>query len=113
MVVWSRGANLTAGPGARFGMRRVPRHLVWLVGFALAAHAGCGGPRDEPEIVWGKRGVANGDFVRPRAAAIDDKDHLYVVDYTARIQVFDRDGKFLGPCWTTPDYRNGRPSGLC
>ena len=24
----------------------------------------------------------------------------------------DRDGKFLGHCWNTPDYRNGRPSGL-
>jgi DNA-binding beta-propeller fold protein YncE len=51
-------------------------------------------------------------MVRPRAVAIDGNDHLYIVDYTARIQVFDRDGRFLGPCWTTPDYRNGRPSGL-
>jgi hypothetical protein len=50
--------------------------------------------------------------VRPRAAAIDAHDRLYVVDFTARIQVFDRNGKFLNLCWTTPDYRNGRPSGL-
>lgn len=85
---------------------------LWLAVLLLAI-AGCGGPRAEPELVWGKRGVANGDFVRPRAVAIDDKDRLYIVDYTARIQVFDRDGHFVGPCWTTPDYRNGRPSGLC
>ena len=65
-----------------------------------------------PEVVWGKRGVQRGDFVRPRAIAIDARDRLYIVDYTARIQVFDRDGNFLERCWTTPDYRNGRPSGL-
>ena len=31
---------------------------------------------------------------------------------TARIQAFDRTGNFLDIAWTTPDYRNGRPSGL-
>ncbi len=71
-----------------------------------------GGPRAEPEVVWGKRGVQNGDLVRPRAIAIDAQDRLYVVDFTARIQVYDRDGNYLGRTWTTPDYRNGRPSGL-
>lgn len=74
--------------------------------------AGCGGSRTEPELVWGKRGVQGGDLVKPRAAAIDSQDRLYVVDWTARIQVFDRDGKYLGLTWTTPDYRAGRPSGL-
>jgi DNA-binding beta-propeller fold protein YncE len=63
-------------------------------------------------LVWGRKGVQDGDFVRPRAVAIDSQDRLYIVDYTARIQVFDRDGHYLGPTWTTPDYRNGRPSGL-
>ncbi|MBV9123272.1 MAG: hypothetical protein JO112_07945 [Planctomycetes bacterium] len=75
--------------------------------------AGCGGPRTEPELVWGRQGVQDGEFVRPRAIAIDSHDHLFIVDYTARIQVFDRDGKLLlGHVWSTPDYRNGRPSGL-
>jgi DNA-binding beta-propeller fold protein YncE len=73
---------------------------------------GCGGSGGEPELVWGTQGVHPGEFVKPRAAAIDAHDRLYIVDFTARIQVFDRDGHFLGPCWTTPDYRNGRPSGL-
>ncbi len=50
-------------------------------------------------------------MVRPRAIAIDKHDRLYIVDYTARIQVFDRDGKFIRG-WRTPDFRNGRPSGL-
>src|SRR6516162_5429081 len=77
----------------------------------LIALGGCA-PHDRPEIVWGRQGVQPGEFSRPRAVAIDSNDRLYVVDYTARIQVFDRDGKFLNRSWTTPDFRNGRPSGL-
>ncbi|HEV3115857.1 MAG TPA: NHL repeat-containing protein [Gemmataceae bacterium] len=78
---------------------------------ALLIAGGCG-PHDEPELVFGQRGTQPGDMVRPRAAAIDAQDRIYVVDFTARIQVFDRDGQFLNIGWTTPDYRNGRPSGL-
>jgi DNA-binding beta-propeller fold protein YncE len=78
----------------------------------LLTVAGCGGVSSEPEVVWGQRGVQNGDLVRPRAIAIDAKDRLFIVDYTARIQVYNRDGNYLGATWTTPDYRNGRPSGL-
>src|SRR5262249_41846605 len=77
----------------------------------LLCAAGCGQP-GAPELVWGKRGINDGDLSRPRAIAIDDQDRLYIVDFTARIQVYDRDGKYLGPTWKTPDYRNGRPSGL-
>jgi sugar lactone lactonase YvrE len=83
-----------------------------LAAMCLVAVAGCGGVSTEPELVYGHRGVLDGQFVRPRAAAIDAQDRIYIVDYTARIQVFDRDGKYLGPCWITPDFRNGRPSGL-
>jgi DNA-binding beta-propeller fold protein YncE len=72
---------------------------------------GCG-DLSHPQLVWGKRGVRDGQFARPRAIAIDGQDHLYIVDFTARIQVFDRDGKFIGPCWRTPDFTKGRPSGL-
>lgn len=74
--------------------------------------AGCVESHAPPERVWGSRGIQDGQFVRPRAVAIDSRDRLYIVDYTARIQAFDRDGTYLGPTWTTPDYRNGRPSGL-
>lgn len=62
-------------------------------------------------LVWGRRGVLDGDFVRPRAATILG-DRLYVVDFTARIQSFTLDGDFAGVKLTTPDFRNGRPSGL-
>jgi DNA-binding beta-propeller fold protein YncE len=85
-------------------------YSVFALGLLLVS--GCGGDDSQPELVWGQRGGQDGDFIKPRAVAIDAQDHLYIVDYTARIQVFDRDGQFIGPCWTTPDYRNGRPSGL-
>ncbi len=78
----------------------------------FGACAGCGSSPGKPELVWGKRGVQAGELVKPRAIAIDADDRIYLVDYTARIQAFDRDGKFLNRSWTTPDYRNGRPSGL-
>ncbi|MGL4424246.1 MAG: NHL repeat-containing protein [Gemmataceae bacterium] len=70
------------------------------------------GPRLLPDKVWGKRGVMPGDLVRPRAVAIDPQDRLYLVDFTARVQAYDLDGNHLGVSFTTPDFRNGRPSGL-
>lgn len=87
------------------GMSRLAPLLLLLL-------AGCGGGADRPDRVWGKRGVQDGDFVRPRAAVIDRDDRLWVVDFTARIQAFDLDGKHLGITFRTPDFRNGRPSGL-
>jgi DNA-binding beta-propeller fold protein YncE len=88
-------------------------HCTNAVAFLCAIlAAGCSGVSDKPELVWGKRGVQGGNLVKPRAIAIDAEDRLYLVDWTARIQAFNRDGKFLGHVWTTPDYRNGRPSGL-
>jgi DNA-binding beta-propeller fold protein YncE len=81
---------------------------TWLL-FLLV---GCARTASEPELVWGRRGVQPGEIVKPRAAAIDDADRIYIVDWTARIQVFDRNGKYLDRTWTTPDFRNGRPSGL-
>jgi sugar lactone lactonase YvrE len=43
--------------------------------------------------------------------AIDGEDHLYIVDMTARIQVFDANGKFLR-VWQTPQWKHGKPTGL-
>src|ERR1700722_17496938 len=92
----------------RFGF--YPRFPILFLAL-LVCVAGCG-PTGAPELVWGKRGINGGDLVKPRAIAIDKHDRLYLVDWTARIQVFDRDGKFLDRMWKTPDFRNGRPSGL-
>jgi DNA-binding beta-propeller fold protein YncE len=61
--------------------------------------------------VWGEVGVGNGRFSKPRAMAIDKNDELYIVDMTARIQVFDADGRFLRG-WQTPAHETGKPTGL-
>ena len=63
------------------------------------------------ETVWGRRGIVDGRFQKPRAIAIDQEDQLYIVDMLARIQVFDRDGAFLRG-WQTPIHEAGRPTGL-
>ncbi len=74
--------------------------------------AGCSSDPAQPELVWGKQGVLDGELEKPRAIAITADDRLYLVDYTARIQAFDRNGKFLGVCFTPPAWNKGRPSGL-
>jgi DNA-binding beta-propeller fold protein YncE len=66
---------------------------------------------DAPELVWGRRGLAPGRFDRPRAAAIDAQDHIYVVDKTGRIQVFNTDGQWIRG-WRTPETERGQPCGL-
>jgi NHL repeat-containing protein len=89
------------------------RPAVCLV-LCLAVCAGC----DETapsngrlDLVWGRRGVSDGRLQKPRAMAIDAQDRLYIVDMTARIQVFTPDGDFLRG-WQTPAQENGRPTGL-
>jgi DNA-binding beta-propeller fold protein YncE len=61
--------------------------------------------------VWGRRGVSEGRFQKPRAITIDHQDRIYVVDMTARIQVFDANGEFLYG-WRTPEKEVGKPTGL-
>ena len=83
-----------------------------LAAFALAALAGCdelGG--QAPEKVWGIHGSKPGWINKPRVAAFDRDDHLYLADLTDRIQVFDREGNYLRG-WRTPDFNVDGPSGL-
>jgi DNA-binding beta-propeller fold protein YncE len=79
-----------------------------------ACTSGCvGDPADmgDLEAVWGRRGISDGRLQKPRAMAIDGQDRLYIVDMTARIQVFDTEGNFLHG-WRTPAHEAGKPSGL-
>lgn len=78
--------------------------LIWVL-------TGCGVSTGRPEAVWGRRGISDGRFQRPRAIAIDRHDRIYVVDKTARIQVFDTRGNFLFG-WRTPAWETGKPTGL-
>ncbi len=74
---------------------------------------GCvpGSTTELPDLVWGRRGLGPGRFLKPRAITIDEDDLLYIVDTTGRIQVFDVDGNLLR-FWRTPLTANGRPTGL-
>ncbi len=45
--------------------------------------------------VIGERGVAVGQFNKPRSVAVDHHDNLYVVDMTGRVQKFSPDGQYL------------------
>jgi DNA-binding beta-propeller fold protein YncE len=94
-----------------FSFRQI---LLAIIAANLMAICGCLTDSNSDQqgiLVWGKRGLADGQFQTPRAIAINDKDELYIVDKTARIQVFDRDGNFLRG-WRTPEIKNGKPCGL-
>lgn len=90
------------------------RHVV-LTGLSLTLAlglCGCdGGRAAHPDLVWGIHGTKPGWLHKPRAAAFDGHDRLYLADLTDRIQAFDRDGKFL-QCWRTPEFNVDGPSGL-
>jgi len=61
--------------------------------------------------VWGRRGISAGRFQKPRGLTIDRNDEIYIVDMTARIQVYDTQGNYLRG-WETPAHDVGRPTGL-
>jgi DNA-binding beta-propeller fold protein YncE len=79
---------------------------------AVAFVGGCDSSgRSAPELVWGIHGTKAGWLQKPRVAAFDGRDQLYIADLTDRIQVFDRDGRYLRG-WRTPDLNVDGPSGL-
>jgi sugar lactone lactonase YvrE len=53
-----------------------------------------------------------GDFIKPRAMALDDDGNIVTVDFRAMLQTFTPDGELVAS-WQTPDHKIGRPSGLC
>lgn len=66
---------------------------------------------DAVDLIIGKRGLAEGRFQKPRALTLGPDDEVYVIDKTARIQVFDRNGEFLRG-WAAPEAANGKPTGV-
>ena len=85
--------------------------IIAVAALTLLAGLSAHDPRGRLDLVWGKHGVMDGYLQKPRAIAIDSQDRLYLVDMTARIQVFSLDGQFLH-AWRTPSSVNGNPSGL-
>ncbi|QDS90367.1 Serine/threonine-protein kinase PknD [Rosistilla ulvae] len=108
------GLNSRQTP-APLDRRKFIRHLAGLSAAAVAvASPGCIAPQGTTgtvDLVWGRRGLSEGRFQKPRAIAIDADDQLYIVDTTGRIQIFSADGEYLRG-WKTPDAANGRPTGL-
>lgn len=89
------------------------RLIPWLnLTMAVGLLAGCDGSAgSRPDLVWGIHGTKPGWLHKPRAAAFDGSDRIYLADLTDRIQSFDRDGHFLRG-WRTPDFNVDGPSGL-
>ncbi len=88
------------------------RELLLLAALGVAVCGGCEEPGGrKPDLVWGIHGTKEGWLHKPRTAAFDKDDHLYLADLTDRIQVFDRDGTFLRG-WRTPEFNVDGPSGL-
>jgi DNA-binding beta-propeller fold protein YncE len=86
--------------------------FLGLLGLWMTTQAGCDlRARSQPDLVWGVHGVKSGHLYKPRAAAFDAQNHLFLADLTDRIQVFDRDGIFLRG-WRTPEFNVDGPSGL-
>src|SRR5271166_2976630 len=88
--------------------------IAFLAMTCIAFAGGCIGgasAASAPDASWGRHGISDGRFTKPRAIAVDASDHLYVVDMTSRIQVFDSDGNYLRQ-WQTPDHKNGCPTGM-
>lgn len=89
----------------------------WLAGAASLAVAGCfeapppEGTFGRLDKVWGVHGIVGERMHKPRAMAIDADDRLYLVDFTARVLVYDTDGQYLRG-WQTPERESGRPTGL-
>ena len=88
------------------------RGALGLFGLCTLGIGGCELPAGSaPDSVWGVHGIKPGHLHKPRAAAFDAQDHLYLADLTDRIQVFDRNGNYLQG-FRTPDFNVDGPSGL-
>jgi len=101
------------------------RGLLWLLaGGSLAAlilggalGQGAGGDGASPPVVYSRQGISAGRLMTPRAISValasenQPRDEIFLVDKTARIQVFSGDGDFLRS-WRMPAWKNGKPTGL-
>src|SRR5262249_11494290 len=96
--------------GMKHHATTVPRRVALSV--LLAALAGCKLPAGSaPGLVWGLHGVHIRERLQPGAGACGNPGHPDLADLTDRIQVFDRDGRYLRG-WRTPEFNVDGPSGL-
>lgn len=60
---------------------------------------------------FGRTGKGPGEFMYPRAIAMDSNQGLYIVDKAGRVQHFDLQGRFLNG-FVLPDIKAGKPTGV-
>lgn len=108
--------NRSSMPGRSAPVRRwiAAAGVLAVAALAWLSFASLWSPACKPvaaEIqVWGRQGVDEGHFVKPRAITTGGGE-CFVVDMTSRIQVFGEDGVFRRQ-WRTPEARLGKPCGL-
>jgi sugar lactone lactonase YvrE len=91
--------------------------LGWLGLAAVGQSLGCAPPEVDPKqqvpgaVTYGRRGISDGRFLKPRGIAIDAEDRIYIVDMTGRIQVFSAEGEHQRT-WNTPSIEQGKPTGI-
>lgn len=90
-----------------------PFLLVTAIAGAVAwARHGGQSPIRQPALVFGDGGEHEGELHMPREVGFSpDGAHLYVLDRSQRVQVFDLQGRFLR-LWKTPHCPQGNPRGL-
>ncbi len=89
---------------------RGPRLICALIASLVATGCQRSG-HSRPDLVWGISGTRDGWLQKPRVGDFDANDNLYIADLTDRVQVFDRDGRFLRS-WRMPDLNVDGPSGI-
>lgn len=97
--------------------------LSVILAAAAAGVVGCGDPGQAPGSVSlesrlfsrvesiGSRGVAPGQFNKPRSLVCDRQDRLFVADFTGRIQRFSPEGRYELQ-WQMPETELGKPKGM-
>lgn len=60
---------------------------------------------------WGTQGEGEGQFLAPVGVAVDQKENIFVVDNSPRVQMFSANGKYLGQ-WVMPREANAPQSTL-
>jgi len=93
--------------------------MLWRIfaGLLAAALLGCDRPAPDADAaavlgIIGGPGHTAGRFNRPRGMDYNaEAEHLYVIDWDGRIQVFTPAGAFRGS-WRMPKVAKGKPEGL-
>jgi DNA-binding beta-propeller fold protein YncE len=101
--------TMLATSGSHPGFAAWPAAVAAMVAAALA---GCGPPQGADAVAntFGGRGEGDGRFTHPRVLDVLG-DELFVIDMTARVQVFTLDGRFKR-FWHMPDRAAGKPTGM-